>query len=84
MTIDGVEYTLIPSIELHRVLSMKHTPFPWNLRTNHVGTDGFLEARIPGKPYGQEVLGDDYFEDQPAQRMDDAAFIDKLTKLFHQ
>lgn len=39
-----------------------HTPLPWKVRS-HPDLGSFVEAKIPGKPYGQEILGDDYFDE---------------------
>lgn len=44
---------------------IKHTPLPWIKRQLHDDGDFFLESPKDqiGKPYGQEILGDDYFSD---------------------
>ena len=43
----------------------KHTPLPWVKR--QLGNDGSFFIESPkeqiGKPYGQEILADDYFDD---------------------
>jgi len=39
---------------------MKHTPGPWVVR-KHPQLGAFVEAKIDGKPYGQEILGEDYW-----------------------
>ncbi len=52
----------------------KHTPLPWKVR-KHPELGCFIEAKIPGKPYGQEIMGDDYFPH--LSREADAEFIVK-------
>lgn len=44
---------------------IKHTPLPWIKRQLHDDGMFFLESSKEqiGKPYGQEILGDDYFGD---------------------
>lgn len=49
-----------------------HTPLPWRVRS-HPELGSFIEAKIEGKPYGQEILGEDYFPH--LDRGADCAFI---------
>lgn len=49
------------------------TEGPWTHRTNASDPMGFVEARIDGKPYGQEILGDDYFPE--LNKAADCSFI---------
>lgn len=58
-------------------MSAKHTPLPWKVR-KHPELGCFIEAKIPGKPYGQEIMGDDYFPE--LSREADAEFIVALTE----
>lgn len=53
-------------------LQPAHTPLPWKVRS-HPDLGSFVEARVSGKPYGQEILGDDYFPD--LSKAADCAFI---------
>lgn len=39
----------------------KATPGPWIARRHNVEDAGFVQAPEPTKPYGTEILGDDYF-----------------------
>lgn len=52
---------------------VSHAPLPWKVRYNVAGDECFIEARIEGKPYGQEILGDDYFPE--LSRTADCIFI---------
>lgn len=60
-----------------RELLEKVTPGGWRHRRLNEDDPGFVEARVPGKPYGQEILGDDYFSH--LDRASDAAYIARLS-----
>lgn len=55
-------------------MSMR-TPGPWYVRTLPDGSGAFIEAKAPGRPYNQEILADDYWEE--FSKAADAAFIVK-------
>lgn len=49
------------------------TKGPWTHRSSDFDPDGFVEAREEGKPYGQEILGDEYFPELDKSK--DCVFI---------
>lgn len=64
-------------------LLKRATPGPFKVRSllNGEEHECFIEARVKGKPYGQEILGDDYFPE--LNRRADVELVARLLSWAH-